>query len=231
MIKLLVTRYEFSLIFCVVLLFGSPPALAQENVELPTLGGETVNPILSLEPAPIEADIKDRDLSTTLVLSPEINEIVPTELVILRVVEDELQEIYKEDLFEAPDFQSLMFLPSEYAMLTAAKASFVEVNPEDEGADEDSQGGTDIFPEEILEDIIREVKLGGILYTGPDNWIVWINEQRVTPKAMPEEIVDIKVRKDHIELKWEDQQTNTIFPIRLKPNQRFNLDARIFLPG
>ena len=230
MIKLSVRIYGFSLVFCLALFVGNFSTLAQENVQLPTLGGQSVNPDLSPEPSP-EAISENDGGGKSLILSPDMSEIVPTELVILRVVEEELQEIYKEDLFEAPDFQSLMFLPSEYAMLTAARASFVEVNPEDDTIGDGTQGESDIFPDEILQETVREVKLGGILYSGPDNWIVWINEQRVTPKAIPEEIVDIKVRKGYIELRWEDQQTNTIFPIRLKPNQRFNLDARIFLPG
>ncbi len=171
--------------------------------------------------------VENNNEEGSLVLTPETSKIVPTELIILRVVEDELQEIYKEDLFQAPDFPSLLFLPSEYAMLTAARANFVEQVPDEAQADEVE----DLLPDEILQDIKREIKLGGIVYAGPDNWIVWINGQRVTPKALPEEVKGIKVRKEYVELQWEDKKTNTVFPIRLRPNQRFNLDARMFLPG
>jgi hypothetical protein len=32
-------------------------------------------------------------------------------------------------------------------------------------------------------------------------------------------------------MKWFDEYTNQVFPIRLRPHQRFNIDARMFLPG
>lgn len=174
------------------------------------------------------------DDAGSLVFSSEATEIVPTELIILRVVEDELREIYKEDLFEAPDFPSLLFLPDEYATLTAARASFVKSEPdEDAGTDAGAGEGPDgsALPAEVLEKFEREIKLGGILFLGSENWIVWINNKRITPKALPDEVVSIKVSKEYVELKWHDEKTNTIVPVRLRPNQRFNLDARMFLPG
>ena len=69
------------------------------------------------------------------------------------------------------------------------------------------------------------------MYSQADNWVVWLNGQRVTPEAIPKEIMDIKVRKDYVELKWYDSFSNLIYPVRLQPHQRFNLDSRIFLPG
>jgi hypothetical protein len=53
----------------------------------------------------------------------------------------------------------------------------------------------------------------------------------VTPEALPEEIMDLKVYKEHVDLKWLDYYTNRIFPIRIRAHQRFNMDTRIFLPG
>ncbi|MFP4312907.1 MAG: hypothetical protein ACLFR0_01160 [Alphaproteobacteria bacterium] len=78
---------------------------------------------------------------------------------------------------------------------------------------------------------MRELRLGGIAYTDQDDWTIWLNEQRITPNALPEEIIDLRVRRHHIEVKWYDDYTAQIFPIKLKPHQRFNLDSRIFLPG
>jgi hypothetical protein len=43
--------------------------------------------------------------------------------------------------------------------------------------------------------------------------------------------MDIKVSRAYIDLKWFDGYTNKIYPIRLRPQERFNLDSRIFLPG
>jgi hypothetical protein len=77
----------------------------------------------------------------------------------------------------------------------------------------------------------RDLMLGGIIFTSDDNWSVYLNEVRITPGNLPEEILDIQVHSDFIRLKWFDKGTNTIFPVRLRPNQRFNLDARLFFPG
>jgi hypothetical protein len=77
----------------------------------------------------------------------------------------------------------------------------------------------------------REVSLGGVLYVSSDDWVVWINSEKITPKNIPSSIIDIRVNKDFVKLKWYDIQTNQIFPIKLRSHQRFNLDSRIFLPG
>ncbi len=78
---------------------------------------------------------------------------------------------------------------------------------------------------------IRELSLGGIVYADSKDWTVWLNGQRVRQDAMPPEILDLRVFETHIDLKWFDAYTNQVFPIRLRPHQRFNLDSRIFLPG
>ncbi len=77
----------------------------------------------------------------------------------------------------------------------------------------------------------RDLMLSGILYHGEDDWIIWLNGLRITPNAIPEEVMELRVFKKYIEVKWLDPYTEQIFPIRLRPHQRFNLDTRIFLPG
>lgn len=77
----------------------------------------------------------------------------------------------------------------------------------------------------------RELSIGGIIYTNNKDWTVWLNGQKITPKRIPPEIIDIRVSKDSIKLKWFDEYTNQIFPIKMRTHQRFNLDTRIFLPG
>lgn len=77
----------------------------------------------------------------------------------------------------------------------------------------------------------REIALSGIVYRTNDDWTVWLNGQRLKPDALPREVMDINVRKKYVELKWYDAQTNLIYPVRLRPHQRFNIDSRMFLPG
>jgi len=77
----------------------------------------------------------------------------------------------------------------------------------------------------------RNIELSGIAYKARKDWTIWLNGERVTPDAIPEEALDLKVFKEYIEIKWFDEYTNRIIPIRLRANQRFNIDSRIFLPG
>lgn len=77
----------------------------------------------------------------------------------------------------------------------------------------------------------RDITLGGIIFTSRKDWTIWLNNVRVSPTRIPTEVMDLKVFRDYIELEWFDATTNQIFPIRLRPQQRFNLDTRIFLPG
>ncbi len=77
----------------------------------------------------------------------------------------------------------------------------------------------------------REIKLGGIVYAAKNDWAIWLNGQRVTPDALPKEVIDLRVYDDYVEMKWLDDYTLRIYPIRLRAHQRFNLDTRMFLPG
>jgi hypothetical protein len=77
----------------------------------------------------------------------------------------------------------------------------------------------------------REISLGGIVYVSGGEWTIWLNGKRVTPAAIPSEVLDLKVYKEYVEMKWFDDYTNQIFPVRLRSHQRFNIDMRIFLPG
>lgn len=78
---------------------------------------------------------------------------------------------------------------------------------------------------------IRELSLGGIVFKAKDDWTVWLNGQRLKPNALPKEVLDINVAKKYVELRWFDASTNLIYPVRLRPHQRFNIDSKMFLPG
>ena len=77
----------------------------------------------------------------------------------------------------------------------------------------------------------REIAMGGIIYQSENDWTVWINGEKITPDRIPEEILDIRVYRDTVRLKWFDAYTNQVFPVKMKSHQRFNIDTRIFLPG
>lgn len=130
--------------------------------------------------------------------------------------------------FDLNSLVPLIFTRDEFVLLQEALKSFT-TRPPTSG---DLRQADEFDPEAELPDPgIRELSLSGIVYRGSNDWTVWLNNQRVTPDAIPEEVLDIKVSKKYISLKWYDAYTNRIFPIRLRPHERFNLDTLIYLPG
>lgn len=119
---------------------------------------------------------------------------------------------------------TLFFTAWQHALLQEAKIGFTtrKPNPGDVGT-----GGA----QQPVTPGLRELSLGGIAYSTGSRWTIWLNGVRVTKAAIPEEVLDIKVMRSHIDLKWFDRYTNKVYPVRLRPHERFNLDTRIFLPG
>lgn len=128
--------------------------------------------------------------------------------------------------FSPAKIRSLFFTHWQHEALLDAKKSRGNVRPPTQ-SELNALGapGEDKKPEN------RDLSLNGIVFVNDEDWTIWLNGMRVTPSAIPREIIDLRVYKEFIEVKWLDDYTNQIFPIRLRAHQRFNLDARIFLPG
>ncbi len=126
---------------------------------------------------------------------------------------------------------SVLFTPREQERLKEAVAIYKSGNWKSIEPIPPSGGGppSDVTPIELK--IGRTLKLSGISYGDGVNWVVWLNNQRLTPKRLPIEIKSIKVFKDYVEIRWLDRLTDAEIPVRLRPNQSFNLDSRSFLPG
>lgn len=155
---------------------------------------------------------------------------IPPEVLILRGVEKELKQKFARDIFRPSTIPSLVFTPSQHALLSEARIGFNARMP----MLKDSSGNDLPDPDDPNyrpPPSVRKLQLGGIVFNTPDEWTIYLNGKRITPDLIPTEAVDLRVYKDFIELRWFDAQTNKIFPVRLRPNQTFNLDARIFLPG
>ena len=161
--------------------------------------------------------------------APVIEEVaaVPQDPAPVAAVPESLQKV----AFNPNDYDSMVFTEWEYAAIQDALRSRGSYRPptDDEIArnlkNDPNAQKVKPPPEE------REIRLSGILYNSGADWTVWLNEERITPDAIPEEVMDLKVYKSYIEFKWFDDYTNKIYPIRLRPHQRFNIDTRIFLPG
>ncbi|MBL1147297.1 MAG: hypothetical protein HND56_09155 [Pseudomonadota bacterium] len=77
----------------------------------------------------------------------------------------------------------------------------------------------------------RILKLSGVLYKSPEDWVVWLNGQRVTPKNILPEIINIEVEPTKIHLKWFDYGFNDVIFITLRPNQFYDIETGLLLPG
>lgn len=160
---------------------------------------------------------------------------VAPEILILNKIEAELKEKYRTEIYTSPAIQSLMFTPTQQSLLREAKNGFsVDIND----AGERKESTSDLTPEEIEEfkaknaiSSVRSISLGGIVFISPSDWTIWLNRKLITPGRIPKEVLDIRVSKEFVELRWLDAQENKIYPVRLRPNQTFNLDAKIFTPG
>lgn len=122
------------------------------------------------------------------------------------------------------EMSSVFYTPEQYQLLLEAIERFKTRGPLVKTAPTDETG-------EPKDPGIRELSLSGIAYLSEDKWVVWLNGKRLTPKSLPEEVLDIDVHESYVDMKWYDPYTELIYPVRLRPHQRFNLDMRIFLPG
>ena len=77
----------------------------------------------------------------------------------------------------------------------------------------------------------RVLKLSGVLYKSPDDWVVWLNGNRVTPNNILPEIIKIEVEPAKIHLKWFDYGFNDVIFITLRPNQFYDIETGLLLPG
>ncbi len=126
-------------------------------------------------------------------------------------------------VYEKPVMKSLFFNLQEYALIQEARRGF-EARLPGSGKALNNAPSREIRAR-------RDLVLGGIVYKGKKQWTIYLNELRVTPDNLPDEVLDIQVENDYVRLKWFDKGTNQIFPVKLRPNQTFNLDAKLFYPG
>jgi hypothetical protein len=128
------------------------------------------------------------------------------------------------------DMKTVFYTLWQHSLMKEAERDFQTKKPEDANASNNSGTLVEEAPPEPTGP--REISLGGISYVSAKRWTVWFNGQRITPETLlPDQMIDMNVHSDFIEIKWFDDFTNLVFPIRLRPHQRFNLDSKMFLPG
>jgi hypothetical protein len=78
----------------------------------------------------------------------------------------------------------------------------------------------------------RVIRVSGVVYRAPKDWIVWMNGHKVTPAKLLPEIVDINVKNSsEVDLDWFDAGLNRVISITLRPQQTYDITTGILLPG
>jgi hypothetical protein len=154
--------------------------------------------------------------------APTVETVAP-ELLVLKKVEEELRGRFKKNIFASVNIQSLFFKSDQLSMLNSAREGMSN-NILNDNLENDANTGT-------VVSITKEIILGGIVFNTKDNWTIWLNGVRTTKTTLPKEVLDINVSADYVELKWFDEETNQIFPVRLRPNQKFDITQKVFLPA
>ncbi|MBU6475589.1 MAG: hypothetical protein KGL10_00995 [Alphaproteobacteria bacterium] len=78
----------------------------------------------------------------------------------------------------------------------------------------------------------RVIRLSGVYYRSPQDWVVWMNGQKVTPKDLLPQIVSIHVSpSSQVRLKWYDVGLNKVLALTLRPDQTYDITTGILLPG
>lgn len=68
-----------------------------------------------------------------------------------------------------------------------------------------------------------DIRLGAILYYGPDDWSVWLQNERWTPQTTREDIQILSVDPNEIRITWHSVDHPTPIEITLKPNQAYEI--------
>lgn len=77
---------------------------------------------------------------------------------------------------------------------------------------------------------VRTIVITGMNYFSPDNWIVWLNGQKVTPYIRPREVQEIDVRPGVVHLKWFDIGANKTLRLSMRPNEVYDIVTGVTLP-
>ena len=79
--------------------------------------------------------------------------------------------------------------------------------------------------------IDRKIILSGVFYRGPEDWTIWLNGRKLYPGRLLPEIIDIKVERDQVHLKWFDIGLNDIISVTMRPHQKYDIVTGLLLPG
>jgi hypothetical protein len=122
---------------------------------------------------------------------------------------------------QTPPIRSLMFTKEEEEMLRAVIRGVKIV-------------GSDKIDKEEAEEVIEAAKpkqvnisLSALLYTGPNDWVAWINGARITPGLKTTDFTVSAVTDRYVEIipSWQE------IKIRLAPRQTYHAEKGAVIEG
>ena len=117
---------------------------------------------------------------------------------------------------------SFLFSPAEVALIQKALMGKVDVPEQTLSIEKKTEAQ---IPQRRL------IQVSGVLYRGKGDWIVWINNRKVTPNKLLPEILEIKVNNSsYVHLKWFDVGLNAVIAITMRPNQTYDITSGVLLP-
>lgn len=135
-----------------------------------------------------------------------------------------------QNIAQEPMRESVFFSLEELDLILQASAGALELDDESDDA-KDGDAGKKDGQEQPVDRGRRVLTLSGVVYQSPNDWTIWLNGERVTPRNIPEYVRGLTVHTDHIRLRWFDRAENRIVNITLRPHQQYNLDLDTILPG
>ncbi len=117
--------------------------------------------------------------------------------------------------------QSLFFTPNQLASIMRGKQGYLA--PRD-AFDPGNQGANPNAP------VPQVISLSGIVYIDKNDWVIWLNGERVTRKNMPQRLVGLSVKPDRVHIRWMDVSHQRIINITLEPHQQYLLDSDTIIP-
>lgn len=122
---------------------------------------------------------------------------------------------------------------AELSIISQIKRGVIKVVPIDDSLvieDLLNDGDIPIITKTKKYKVPRDLRLSALIYNSKDDWSVWLNGMKITPDSDVTEVRYLNVNENYIEIKWFDAVTNKIYPVRIKPDQRYNIDTGLFLP-
>jgi hypothetical protein len=76
-----------------------------------------------------------------------------------------------------------------------------------------------------------DIRLGAVLYYGPEDWTLWLQGEKWTPGTSRDDLQVLEVTASFVRLSWKEEDGASPIEFSLKPNQSFQIATRKVIAG